>query len=1124
MQRPIKASTAALFTFWCFFTLTGASHAQIPLGDLHKIENAVPSEATVAPKQPRKLLVFTLEEGFKHSSTPYAAKALELMGKKTGAFEVVQSQEMSIFKPESLKQFDAVLFANTTQLKFEDRALRHSLMQFIKSGKGIVGLHAATDNFYTWPEAANMMGGQFDGHPWNASGTWAVNIEDPKHPLTAAFNRKNFRIKDEIYRIRQRSLRANSRVLVGLDMTDEVNLSAEGVRFADKDIPISWIRGYGKGRVFYSSFGHNHAIYWNPVLLRHFLDGIQFAMGDLPVDTTPNRFDVTQALGFEVLEDLLTKIAVYEYGQSREPLVNLTEFLRMAQASPKGLKRIEKRLLNVLKSDATLAGKQFICDRLSIIGTKESVKTLAKMLPDIATSDMARFALERIPHTAVDKALRKALSRTDGKQKAGIINSLGQRRDTRSVSALLKLLDDPDPIIATAAIAALGEIADSKATKALAQAKEKMTGELRMKVLPAYLKCADRLLEKGEELQALAIYKQLNNPAEPPPIRFAALKGMIRSAGDQANEMILTMLKADDSQMQTVASGLVKEIPVSQSIAGIVREIPHMLAASQVQLLTSLAERHDAESRQASMDAIESDYIEVRIAALKALAKVGNESAVPLLARSASEASTGEERKVARESLYRLRGSNIDQAIVDNISVSKPEVKAELIRSVDRRQIHTAVRILFQTAKDSDRKVRIESVKALKTLAGSETLPELIGLLVNTQSAAERTELEKTVAAVSLKIPEESRRSEAVMKALSSVTKVESRSSLFNVLGKIGDRTSLPVLRAALDDTVANLKTAAVRAFAAWPSAEPLDDLLEIAQNSDNTIRQVLALRGFVRLLGLESDRPDEVVIEMFKLALDLAANTNEKKMVLSGISNIGSMAALEVASTYLEDPALRQEAEVAVVRIAKDVSGSNPENTKKVLEKVIQITNSDSLPHISDARQMLTRIERFEDYMTVWQVSGPYTQKDVNVFGFAFAPEQIDARNVTWQIMPAGTNKEKPWLLELDKVLGGETRVAYLRNRVWSDMQQPVRLELGSDDGVKAWLNDELVHENNTTRGVTPGEDVVEVTLKKGWNSLLLKISQGGGGWGACARFRNLDGGRVEGLKVALPETKVVE
>ena len=80
MQRPIKASTAALFTFWCFFTLTGASHAQIPRGDLHKIENAVPSEATVAQKQPRKLLVFTSEERFKHSSPHDAATALELMG------------------------------------------------------------------------------------------------------------------------------------------------------------------------------------------------------------------------------------------------------------------------------------------------------------------------------------------------------------------------------------------------------------------------------------------------------------------------------------------------------------------------------------------------------------------------------------------------------------------------------------------------------------------------------------------------------------------------------------------------------------------------------------------------------------------------------------------------------------------------------------------------------------------------------------------------------------------------------------------------------------------------------------------------------------------------------------
>lgn len=260
----------------------------ISTGELQKIEIAAPAKATVTPERPRKLLVFSLCKGFVHSSIPYCANALEVIGRKTGAFEAVHSKDMSVFRPESLKQFDAICFNNTTKLGFNDPELRSSLMDFVKSGKGIVGIHAATDNFYKWSEAAEMMGGLFNGHPWGAGGTWAVKIDDPKHPLNAAFKEKAFKINDEIYRTKQINLRKNCRVLLSLDMTDQANLNARGVRPTDKDIPISWVRDFDKGRVFYCGLGHNHHVLWNPAVLQHYLDGIQFALGDLPADTTPN--------------------------------------------------------------------------------------------------------------------------------------------------------------------------------------------------------------------------------------------------------------------------------------------------------------------------------------------------------------------------------------------------------------------------------------------------------------------------------------------------------------------------------------------------------------------------------------------------------------------------------------------------------------------------------------------------------------------------------------------------------------------------------------------------------------------------------------------------------------------
>jgi hypothetical protein len=399
-------------------------------------------------------------------------------------------------------------------------------MNFVKGGKGIVGIHAATDNFNDWPEAMEMMGGKFTGHPWRANGTWAIKIDEPDHPLTKAFKGKGFKINDEIYRTDPPLYsRDKQLVLMSLDVSDPTTRNVDGFKPTDTDTGISWVKNWGEGRMFYCSLGHNDHIFWNRAILRHYLDGIQFAFGDYKVDIKPKSM-ISSGKGSE-MEELLEKVKTYDWGQSRLALTEISDRVRQAHGSPAELKRIEEGLLEVLNSDATRAGKQFVCRQLSIIGTKQSIPALGKMLTDEETSDMARYALERIPGAAVNEALRKALRKAKGKPRVGIINSLGQRRDKRAVRALSKLISDPDKVAAGAAAAALGRIAGSGATKTLAKAKDATSGKLRMLVLDAYLRCADQLAAQGKKTEALAVYKELQKKDMPKPIRTAALRGVI---------------------------------------------------------------------------------------------------------------------------------------------------------------------------------------------------------------------------------------------------------------------------------------------------------------------------------------------------------------------------------------------------------------------------------------------------------------------------------------------------------------------------------------------------------------------------------------------------------------------
>ena len=415
------------------------------------------------------------------------------------------------------------------------------------------------------------------------------------------------------------------------------------------------------------------------------------------------------------------------------------------------------------------------------------------------------------------------------------------------------------------------------------------------------------------------------------------------SQQNEAVGIVLDILRSNDQEMQAAAIAMVKEMPGTEVTKALAKELPNLSAKSQVQLLSALGDRGDVAARPAVVAAVKSEDQSVRIAALRAIGQLGDDSSVELLAQSAAGA-TGAEQKAARDSLYRLRGPNVDKVILEAIPKAEAKTKVELISSVGQRNITTGVATLLVTAKDSDRKVRTESLRTLKVVAGPEHLPALVELLINAKSSSDRTETQKTIAAVAHRIEDRNRQAASVLAALPSVKENVARCSLLDVLGRIGDNSALPVLTAALKDENVEVQTAAIRALADWPTSEPVEELLKVAENSGNKVHRILALRGFVRLLGLASDRPADETIEMYKKAMSLAPDAVEKKKVLSGLSNTKSLAALQMAAGYLDDQTLSVEAGAAVVSIAGGIYADYPEKAKEMLNQIIRTTKSDSL------------------------------------------------------------------------------------------------------------------------------------------------------------------------------------
>ncbi|MDP6114229.1 MAG: ThuA domain-containing protein [Planctomycetota bacterium] len=257
-----------------------------PADDLRKIEAAVPAVLPAQPEKPRSMLVVSSAPMYYHEAIPWGNEALRVLGEKTGAFTAVFDNSPEAFERENLDRFDAVCFNNTCGDIVEEDRLKQNLIDYAKEGGGFVGIHCSAHTFLTWPEYGLLNGAYSRSHPW-VNEVVTVRLEDPSHPCVQSLP-PNFEIVDEIYEFEEVPFsRKRLRVLASLD-TDSTDMTKPSIQRTDGDYPLVWVHRFGKGRVFYSAFGHFKSLYWDSQILEHYLSGIQFAFGDLEADTTPS--------------------------------------------------------------------------------------------------------------------------------------------------------------------------------------------------------------------------------------------------------------------------------------------------------------------------------------------------------------------------------------------------------------------------------------------------------------------------------------------------------------------------------------------------------------------------------------------------------------------------------------------------------------------------------------------------------------------------------------------------------------------------------------------------------------------------------------------------------------------
>jgi uncharacterized protein len=246
----------------------------------------------------KKLLAYAdTHTGFTHDSIGHALAVIERLGYESGLYDTyIRTDSQWITKraipsparnSRTLDYFDAVFLFISGEGDWTPEQKR-DFVSFVKDdGKGVVAAHTGNAAFYEWPEFGDMIGGYFDNHPWGIT-DGRVIVEAPDFPAMKPFP-KTFMQHEEFYVLRAKPYSpANVRVLARLDPAS-VDLKNPNLHRTDRDFPVAMARTYGKGRTFWSVFGHAPETWDDPHVQRMYLEAIKWTMGLVEGDATPRR-------------------------------------------------------------------------------------------------------------------------------------------------------------------------------------------------------------------------------------------------------------------------------------------------------------------------------------------------------------------------------------------------------------------------------------------------------------------------------------------------------------------------------------------------------------------------------------------------------------------------------------------------------------------------------------------------------------------------------------------------------------------------------------------------------------------------------------------------------------------
>jgi HEAT repeat protein/type 1 glutamine amidotransferase len=913
--------------------------------------------STLLLPQPAESITGLIVTGQSTHNWRDSSSALKQMLENTGRFQidtaVCESGQENEFSPD-FSRYDLVVI-NYKGPPWSQTA-QEGLEKFVSSGGGLVIFHSSSQAFPEWEEYNKMAGlGGWEGRSqdsgpyvyWDEGRivredtpgiagyhgpghAFPVAVRELFHPITRGIPTSWMHAEDDLYSL----LRGPAENLTVLATA----YSDPAFGGSGRHEPVLFTIRYGQGRVFHTVLGHASGQPPFPALecagfIVTFQRGAEWAASGRVTQEVPADFPacpdnsnhpdfVRTWSGYTAphLEDILKELADYREGQNDDIVLNLRDYVYIRRHAPESLRAVEEELASFLNTDATLTGKMEACRVLRTIGTSNSVAALKQLMFQEDGADEARYALEEIPGDDADDAFIEALEQFDGDKKLGIISSMGNRNSSTIITALIRVFNSGEQPYSDAAATALGRIGHPEAADALCRVVRRQRGEARPAAVHALLNAVqfgviyDCFEDAGE------VYARLQSFNLPLILRQAAVRGWILTHRMDAAEYILDILRGQESGLHPPAIEMIPEIFTLRSAGSLIPLLEELPPASRTMLLSQLGHFPFPEMRNAVLASLDNPEPAVRMAALNALAEMGDDSSVDPVARFAA-AAQGPEKEAARRCLAGMTDSGINQAVLTGfVKCGNADVKQEYLLAIKNRQISQSRTLLFQAMSGEIPEIKAIAAEAFREFAQAADLPGLIQIYTDTENETVLQELQKTIAVSASHIMPPEDRGDLIVQHLDETQDPESKASLLQLLPAVGDNSTLIWLREALESSEPEMRETAVRALAGWPDDTPMFDLFDIAEASTDTTIKVLALRGFIRMVGDNPHMSPSSAIEMLRRAREITDRPEEWRLILGILPHFAGRDALEFAQSFADIASVQAEAEIAIEKIQEKI------------------------------------------------------------------------------------------------------------------------------------------------------------------------------------------------------------